>query len=288
MALTSKYRDEEQAILRPTGEITTNDLRFYPYPLPDGSIKYLPSVTTILDRAAPKHPQLLHWFKEMPKQAIEQIVRKAADEGSNVHQAIETYLMGHEVSIYCVDGMTGEQYQCYSMKEWDMICKAVAAINTLYKLDPNLKILGIELKLANPALGWAGTCDLVVEFMGQVCIIDHKTSNALSETYSQQTFAYKELVEQQLGIKVERRFILWLKAKTRTYKPEKLQGIGWQFVEHKDVDFDKDLWYQYFHIFNKKYSSDKPSIKTYPATLSMTNNIDYVGSNLTFTDSDDE
>lgn len=287
MSKSKKYRDEEQAIARPTGEITTNDLRFYPFTLPDGTIKYLPSVTTILDRAAPKHPQLLHWFKEMPKQAIDQIVTKAADEGSNVHQAIETYLYGHEVSIYCYDTTTGEQMQCYSMKEWDMICKGVAAINTLYKLDPDMKVLGIELKLANPALGWAGTCDLVVNFLGQNCIIDHKTSNALSETYSQQTFAYKELVEQQLGIKIERRFILWLKAKTRTYKPEKLQGVGWQLVEHKDNELDKELWYHYYNVFTKKFSSDKPSIKTYPATLSMTNNADYVGANLTFSDDDE-
>ena len=260
------YSNEEQAKVYTQGTVSTADLRFYPKEL-DGELHYLPSVTTIIDKAAPKHDQLIQWFKQMPAQEQAIHVAKAANEGSNVHNALELYAQGHPVKMFCVNEYTGEERQCYSMKEWEMIGRGVSALNTLKMLYSDFKVILVEQKLANAKLCYAGTCDLVVYADKQYWLIDHKTSNSLSDTMHQQTFAYKQLIKEELNIKISRRFILWLKANTRTYNQDKLQGKGWQLVEHTDDKMDKKLWDMYLFIFKEKYGNSlKPSIKTFPST----------------------
>jgi hypothetical protein len=281
-----KFKDVESATLLPqTRTVVSADLRFYPKLQDDGSFVYLPSVTTILSKAAPTHPQLIEWFKGMSQQAIDYVVNKASDEGSQVHQAIETFLKGYPVDMYCADPQTPEDfntYQCYSMKVWEMISRFVSFYFTCKSIDPDFKVLFIEQKLASEELGYAGTCDLVVSLLGETWMIDHKTSNQLSDTYGQQTWAYKQLIESELGIKVDKRAILWLKAKTRTYKPDKLQGKGWQLVVHKDDVVDKMLWDSYTTIFGTKFNKEKPHSKSFPATFSL--NEVYLGTDVEVSD----
>jgi len=67
-----------------------------------------------------------------------------------------------------------------------------------------------------------------------------------------------------------------LKANTRTYKPEKLQGKGWQLVEHTDEKIDKKLWDSYLFIFKEKYGDSlHPSIKTFPSSYDPNDTILY-------------
>lgn len=266
-----KYRDsdEAQTLKNLTNVVTTNDLRFYPYELEDNTTAYLPSVTTILDKAAPKNEMLIKWFKDMPsaEQAIH--VQKAAEEGSNVHNALEQYVLGHDVNLFCTNEYTGESYQCYSMKEWEMVGRGVEALNMLKKLYPRMKIHLVEQKLASAQLGYAGTCDLVVKVGREHWLIDYKTSNSLSDTMCQQTIAYTDLLKDILNINIKRRFILWLKANTRKYNEKNMSGKGWSLVEHTDDELDRELWSTYLKIFNHKFlTSTKPNIKTFPSTFS--------------------
>ena len=284
-----KFKDNESAILLPNMTVSSADLRYYPRPQTDGTIVYLPSVTTVLSKGAPTHPQLLEWFKTMSQQAIDYVVNKASDEGSQVHQAIETFLKGYPVDMYCNQPYSPDdfnKYQCYSIKVWEMISRFVSFYYTCKSLDPNFEVLHIEEKLASAELGYAGTCDLVIRFMGQIWMIDHKTSNQLADTYAQQTWAYKQLIESELGVKVDRRAILWLKAKTRTYKPEKMSGKGWQLVEHKDDKIDSMLWEAYMTIFTTKFSKEKPLSKTFPATFSDNMEEPYYGLDVVVDESD--
>jgi hypothetical protein len=266
------YTDSEKAQQLRENVVTTADLRFYPHTDENDHLTYLPSVTTILDRAAPKDPFLIEWFKRMPAQEQDIHVRKAAQEGSNVHDALERYGLGHELNLYYTNLSTGEQYQTYSMKEWGMICKGVECLNMLRKINKTFKVILVEQKLASPTLGYAGTCDLVVKVGREHWLIDYKTSNSLSDTMHNQTIAYADLIKDQLNINIKRRFILWLKANTRTYNETKMNGKGWQLVEHTDDQLDREMWNMYLKIYQTKYGAiDKPHITVFPSVLSQDN-----------------
>ena len=78
-----------------TGTVEILDNRFY---WNEKTQEYYPSVTTILD-AYPKGFGYTNWLKQVGYNA-DIIVRKAGEEGSLVHNLIETYLAGQELTWY--------------------------------------------------------------------------------------------------------------------------------------------------------------------------------------------
>ena len=77
---------------------------------------YYPSVTTVLE-AYPKGYAFQEWLKRNGDKADE-ILYEAGTQGSNVHNAIESFLKGNEIFFI---SPTGDAL--YSLKEWQMICK---------------------------------------------------------------------------------------------------------------------------------------------------------------------
>jgi hypothetical protein len=65
----------------------------------------------------PKGKFFENWLKDVGHNA-DIIVRKAADEGTQVHDAIEKYLQGEKISFLNEDG-----YSKYSLDVWRMILK---------------------------------------------------------------------------------------------------------------------------------------------------------------------
>ena len=80
-------------------QITTNDSRFYE----DGKLTY-PSVTFVLSYF-PKGKHFEEWLKKVGY-ASDFIVKKAADEGTLVHNLIEQYLLGKKVDLMENDKIT--------------------------------------------------------------------------------------------------------------------------------------------------------------------------------------
>ena len=78
--------------------------------------KYYPSVTSIL-QYFPKNKFFETWLKDVGHNA-DIIARKAADEGTQVHDAIERYLLGEKISW-----MDDNGYSKYSLEIWKMILK---------------------------------------------------------------------------------------------------------------------------------------------------------------------
>ena len=76
--------------------------------------KYYPSVTSIL-QYFPKNKFFETWLKDVGHNA-DIIARKAADEGTQVHDAIERYLLGEKISW-----MDDNGYSKYSLEIWKMI-----------------------------------------------------------------------------------------------------------------------------------------------------------------------
>ena len=201
-------------------QITLPDSRYY-----RRNGEYYPSITYVL-QAYPKGKYFEDWLKKVGYSS-EYIVKKASEEGTQVHEMIEDYFAGKELKYLNYDG-----YPQMPPHVWQMLLNFVDFWET-YK--PTL--VETEVSLFSDKLQVAGTCDLVceIEINGKMerWVIDFKTSNHLQTTYDLQGAVYAQCYEECYGMKIDRVGVLWLKSKSRgeDKKGKKLKGKGWEVAE---------------------------------------------------------
>jgi len=195
-------------------QITLPDSRYY-----RRNGKYYPSVTYVLGYY-PKGKFFENWLKQVGFSS-DYIVKKAAEEGTQVHELSEAYLNGEELRF--LDDKGRPQY---NPDVWQMFLRFVEFWETF---KPTL--IETEVHLFSDKLKVAGTCDLIVEINGKLWLLDLKTSNQLQTTYELQTAVYGQCYEECFGKKIDHYGILWLKSSKRGVKKDKMQGKGWEIVE---------------------------------------------------------
>jgi ATP-dependent exoDNAse (exonuclease V) beta subunit len=214
MKTTKKYNRILQ-ISDDAQQITLPDARYY-----KRNGEYYPSITYVLS-CYPKGKFFQDWLKKVGYSA-DWIVKKAADEGTQVHEMCEDYLNGKELN-FLEHGIP-----MYDPNVWQMFLRFVDWWET-YK--PTL--LETEVHLFSDKIKVAGTCDLVCEIEGEVWVIDFKTSNNLQTIYELQTAIYAECYKECFNKMADRQGILWLKSSKRGPKEGKIQGKGWELFESK-------------------------------------------------------
>lgn len=134
------------------------------YQLPSG--EKVASVTTILEATKNEEDKLaLHrWRQRVGAEKAQQITIEAASRGTRMHKWLENYIK---------NDATGEPgSNPYSKQSHQM-----AQIIIEQYLKPNItKYYGSEVRLYYPGL-YAGTTDVVVEWQGQLTILDFKQTN---------------------------------------------------------------------------------------------------------------
>jgi hypothetical protein len=195
-------------------QITLPDSRYY-----RRNGKYYPSVTYVLSYY-PKGKFFENWLKQVGF-ASDYIVKKAAEEGTQVHELCEAYLNGEELKF--LDDRGRPQY---NPDVWQMFLRFVEFWE---EFKPTL--IETEVHLFSDVLQIAGTCDLIVEINGETWLLDLKTSNQLQLTYELQTAVYGQCYEECFGKKIDRYGILWVKSSKRKAAKGKMQGKGWEIVE---------------------------------------------------------
>ena len=195
-------------------QITLPDSRYY-----RRNGKYYPSVTYVLGYY-PKGKFFENWLKQVGFSA-DYIVKKAAEEGTQVHELAEEYLNGAELNF--LDDRGRPQY---NPDVWQMFLRFVEFWETH---KPTL--IETEVHIFSDKLKVAGTCDLIVEINGELWLLDLKTSNQIQTVYELQTAVYGQCYEECFGKKIDRYGILWLKSSKRGPKKDKMQGKGWEIVE---------------------------------------------------------
>jgi hypothetical protein len=195
-------------------QITLPDSRYY-----RRNGKYYPSVTYVL-QYYPKGKFFENWLKQVGF-ASEHIVKRAAEEGTLVHELSERYLNGEELNFLSPNGKPQ-----YDPDVWQMFLRFVEFWE---EFKPTL--IETEVHLFSDVLEVAGTCDLIVEINGEIWLLDLKTSNNLQLTYELQTAVYGQCYEECFGKKIDRYGILWLKSSKRKAAKGKMQGKGWEIVE---------------------------------------------------------
>jgi hypothetical protein len=199
-------------------QITMPDSRYY-----RRNGNYYPSVTYVLSYY-PKGKFFEDWLKKVGY-ASDYIVKKAGEEGTQVHEMIESYLGGEELMFLNTFGRPQ-----YHPEVWQMFLRFVD-----WWEEYNPTLIETEVHLFSDKLRVAGTCDMVCEITidgkTELWIIDFKTSNHLQTTYDLQTAVYGKCYEECYGKKADRYGILWLKSSKRKPAQGKMQGKGWEMYE---------------------------------------------------------
>lgn len=237
-------------------QITILDTRYYRRK-PD---LYYPSVTYVLSYF-PKDKFFESWMKDVGHNA-DLIMRRAGDEGTQVHQAIERYLEGKEITWIDENGNAR-----YNLTVWKMILRFVDFWQTH---KPTL--IESEVHLFSDDLKVAGTGDLIVEIDGKLWLLDIKTSNSLHFTYDLQLCVYRKAWSELYDRPIDHTGILWLKASTRGADKtgKKIQGEGWQLKPTEgSYEENLEIFSNLYNIFKAKNPDLKPYSEILPTSVKL-------------------
>ena len=220
--------------------------------------EYYPSVTSILN-FYPKNGFFHAWLKDVGHNS-DIIARKAADEGTQVHNAIEAFLEGKEIKW-----MDDKGHAIYNLDVWRMILRFSDFWKTY---TPEL--IASEIHLLSHEHKYAGTCDLVVKLNNKIWLLDIKTSNSLHTSYNLQLSAYTKAWNEKYDDKIEETGIIWLKSSKRGPKEGKLQGNGWEIIQgDKTVDEYFTMFKNIYEIYLLENPNQKPIFESYPTSIKL-------------------
>lgn len=203
--------------------------------------EFYPSVTRVLDIAAPKEYGLLNFFKQNTPDEIEERSSKAKENGSLVHDACEKLLNG--VGVPSKDYTPQAKKAIVSFMEWFALVKPTKMIT--------------EHTIASVKYRYAGTCDLVCTIGDKRILIDFKTNKgAIYFSNKLQAMAYKQAYEETAEEKIDECWILRLGT---THK------AGYEFKQVDDITIDHFMnVYNIYLSMNGGKVEEPPLINVYP------------------------
>jgi len=223
-------------------QITLPDSRYY-----RRNGEYYPSITYVLGYY-PKGRHFEEWLKNMGRSA-DYIVRKAAEDGTQVHEMIEEYLEGKEMNFLNNFGDPK-----YHPDIWQMFLRFVE-----FWEEYQPELIDQEIHLFSDELKVAGTCDLVCKIGDELWIIDHKTSNHMHSTYEIQAAVYAQCYKECFGELPSKTGILWLKSNKRKAAKDKMQGKGWEMVlPSRTHEENIEIFKTVKRLFELENPHDKP------------------------------
>ena len=241
-------------------QVTMPDSRYY-----RRNGKYYPSITHVLS-TYPKGKYFEDWLKKVGYSA-EWIVKKAAEEGTLVHEMIEDWLSGKELNFLYENGNPKMPAHV-----WQMFLRFVDFWETY-----NPTLIEAEVHLFSDEIQVAGTCDLVceIEIEGKIerWVIDFKTSNHLQTTYDLQGAVYAQCYEECYGMKVDRVGVLWLKSKSRGEDKagKRLKGKSWEVYESpRTQEENLDIFKSVRKLFDLENPKHKPMSQSFQTVVKRT------------------
>ena len=234
-------------------QVNVLDSRFYRR---EGN--YYPSVTSVLNYF-PKNQFFHAWLKDVGHNS-EIIANKAAGEGTQVHQAVDAFLNGEEITW--IDEYGNAKY---NLDVWRMILKFADFWNT-HKPE----LIATEYHLFSDEHKYAGTADLVVRMFDNIWLLDLKTSNSLHTSYDLQLAAYATAWNETHDEKVTHTGILWVKANTRSEgKGDKIQGKGWELKFVNDIEKNFKMFKNIYEIYTLENPNFKPVTEMLPTSVKI-------------------
>lgn len=218
----------------------------------DGSkgrfLGFFPSSTTILN-AYPQSPHLTQWIAEQGWNESQRIKTAAGERGTRVHRACDLLEEGATLNE-----------EDYSVEEWNMINSFVAWYHQ-YKPAK----LATEFPIFSPKGKYAGRLDRIYMIMGQVTLLDFKSSSGIHDHFPLQFASYAKAIELTTDCKIDQTAALQLGARNKD---------GFRFVVFPDW---KDHYKVFEHVravwqydyFDSKKNPKQPPILVLPPTLKL-------------------
>ncbi len=136
---------------------------------------WYPRVTAIINIKA--KPGLYRYYASMPShEAAVRVKEQSAQEGTDVHTAVEAIFRGHQPII-------------------TPITEAPIDAFMEFLRNTHVEPLALEERIVHRGHGYAGTLDAVVRMNGVVGILDIKTSKSMHREYGLQLAAYRSALE---------------------------------------------------------------------------------------------
>jgi hypothetical protein len=233
-------------------QVNVLDKRFY-----RRNEKYYPSVSSILNYF-PKNQYFHSWLKDVGHNS-DIIAQKAAWEGTQVHNAIESFLEGNEITWIDKDGNA-----LFNLDVWRMILRFADFWNTI---QPEL--ISTEYHLFSDEYEFAGTADIICRIDGKLHLLDIKTSNSIHSSYNLQLAAYAQAWNETHNEKVVDTGIVWLKSSTRGPSKDKIQGNGWQLKQIGEIEKHFSMFTKIYDIYRMENPDSKPATETLPTTIKI-------------------
>lgn len=214
-------------------------------------------VTTLLSMGMPPDAGLLEYFKRTDKETLEDILQDAQERGSNVHQAIESLLLGEKV-----------------VSSWFKRPREKRAISAFVDFFEQFKPTKIQSEQVVAYLQgdvkFAGTLDMICEIDGKTVLVDFKTSATPSRKNELQVEAYKAALEQSTNIKVDYCYVLYLGTGNKGSRVTTdsngfaTSGLGWRFLKSNSTFQDFGLVYRLALYMNGGKYPTPPQVVAYP------------------------
>ena len=221
------------------------------YNIPESEGHYLynnvpvPRVTHILSEML-HDDSLMGWSNYIgyyKKQKYKDVLTRASDIGSTVHEAIENYIQNN-VPLN-IDKVKAEYV--------NEVNSAYHAFNEYWKIlsQNNVEVLMQEQELVCRYFG--GKLDLLVRINGKIYLIDFKTSNHLSYKYFYQLAAYQYMLRESYNIEADGYIVLVLSKTSGLFEEHILHRCIPEHNRYMDACEDTFLSLVYAY-YNRMYT----------------------------------
>ena len=160
----------------------------------------LPSVTTIIKNIGWSTEMLMAWQNRMWEQGKDPrtVSKEACDIGTVTHELIEAHIYNQDEYIPGIDvpneTVVSAMHGLKKYIEWEE--------------EVDVEYLESELKLISEEHQYGGTADAVARIGDETVLIDFKTSKGVYDAHIIQLAAYKHMIEECMGYKIDRCIII--------------------------------------------------------------------------------
>ena len=230
-----------------------------------GKVGWVPALTRVLDIAGPVGFGLRSFWKNNTAEESDQILNKAGDFGSKMHEAFESLLAGVELDLLHDYPMQTEKKVLVAFADWfktyqpQTINSEKVAGSRRYRYGCTLDFWG---ELLPPA-----------DAKPQTWVVDFKTSNAIHFTHKMQGIAQKHALWESYGVRADVVAILRLGTNHTGSRPayfqgRPLSGRGWELCvvgKHSMKDF-MGIYNTFLAMHDHKIP-EPPEVVIYPEKL---------------------
>jgi len=216
--------------------------------------KIVPSVTTVIKNIGWSTGMLMAWQNRLWEQGKDprKASKEACDIGTLTHELIEHWIFGQD-EYEPEEGVTNQ-----------MIIDASDGLNKYIKWseDNNVEYLESEIRVVSEEYQYGGTADCIAKIDGEIVLIDFKTSKGVYDSHLVQLGAYKNVIEEQTGYKIDRCMVVRIakgelaEGEERIqphYIPNEIIETGWDtFKVARDLHEKNKVFGKYLRGLKKK------------------------------------